>query len=143
MSFGKQIDELLYVSGQPTVEQFAQLPTMGFTRIIDLRPACEDHGFDEPKAAMAAAVQYLSLPIATAADLTHTAVSQLDQWLGESTTGKTLLHCASSNRVGALLALRAVWHQRLTAQDSLRMGRLAGLKSMESAVIDILERRGA
>ena len=134
MRFGTRLNDRLSTAGQPSEEQFVNLPLEGFQRVIDVRPVAEDHGFDEPAKASSAGLEYLVLPIATEADLTLDNVRTFDQWLAHPLQPKTLVHCASSNRVGALLALRAGWLQGSSAQAALDIGRAAGLKSLEPAV---------
>lgn len=141
MGFGTRFDDFLYTSGQPSPEQFRKLNGAGFRRIIDLRPAAEDHGFDEPASAAAAGLEYLSLPVAGEADLTLANVRKLDQWLADPAQPMTLLHCGSSNRVGALLALRAGWLQKVEAPAALDVGRAAGLTGLEAAVSKLLARK--
>ena len=139
MSAITEVEPNVFAAGQPTADQIARLAQMGFVRVIDLRPAAEDHGSDEPAILAAAGMEYLSLPIAAEADLASAAVNQLDQWLGDASIGKTLIHCASGNRVGALLALRAAWHQNFGTEQALQLGRVAGLKSLEPAVCRLLQ----
>lgn len=140
MAMGTQINETLYTAGQPTKEQFLTLASDGFQRVINLRPMAEDHGFDEPAAAAAAGLTYLTLPIASEADLTLANVRKLDQWLANRAQPKTLIHCGSSNRVGALLALRAGWLQQLAMPAALEVGHVAGLTGLEPAVRALLAR---
>ena len=143
MTFGTRMSESLYTAGQPSKEQLLKLPGEGFRRIIDLRPATEDRGFDEPASAAAAGLGYLSLPVASEADLTLVNVRRLDQWLADPAQPRTLIHCGSSNRVGALLALRAGWLQGAGAQAAIDIGRAAGLTSLEGAVRASLARGAA
>ena len=140
MAFGTRLSEALYTAGQPSKEQLVKLPEEGFKRIIDLRPATEDRGFDEPSITAAIGLEYLSLPIAKEADLTLANVRAFDQWLADPAQAMTLIHCGSSNRVGALLALRAGWLQGASAQAALDTGRAAGLTSLEPAVRSSLAR---
>ena len=143
MSFGTRFDDTTYTAGQPSREEFSQLQAQGFQRVIDLRPAVEDRGFDEPAAAAAAGLEYQSLPIAGETDLTPANVRTLDQWLADANQPKTLIHCGSSNRVGALLALRTGWLHGANAEAALRIGRAAGLTSLEAVVRKALERGAA
>ena len=140
MAFGTRIIDILYTGGQPSQQQVSQLPAEGFRRIFDLRPPTEDHGFDEPLVAARANLTYLSLPIASETDLTTANVRTLDQWLGDPAQPKVLVHCASSNRVGALLALRAHWLHGSGEEAALAIGRAAGLKGLEPAVRGLLAR---
>ena|ERR1700736_508887 len=140
MAYGHPLDETRYTSGQPSQGEFNRLPTLGFRRVIDLRPPSEDHGFDEAAAAKTAGLEYLSLPVADEADLTLANARQLDQWLADPAQPMTLIHCGSSNRVGALLALRAAWLHKASAEAAIDIGRTAGLKSLEPAVRRLLAR---
>jgi uncharacterized protein (TIGR01244 family) len=140
MAFGMRITDTLYAGGQPSQEQVLQLPSEGFRRIIDLRPPTEDHGFDEPLIAARANLTYLSLPIAGETDLTPANVRTLDQWLADPAQPKVLVHCGSSNRVGALLALRAHWLHGSGNEAAIDIGRAAGLKGLEPAVRSLLAR---
>jgi protein tyrosine phosphatase (PTP) superfamily phosphohydrolase (DUF442 family) len=134
MSYGFQAEKLLYTSGQPSQAEFEALAAAGFRRVIDLRPPSEDRGFDEAAEAGGQQLEYVCLPIAGEADLTLARVKQLDALLTEPAAPMTLLHCGSSNRVGALLALRAAWLNGATPDAALAIGRSAGLTGLETAV---------
>ncbi len=60
----------------------------------------------------------------------------LDEILG-NVRGPVLLHCASGNRVGALLALRARMHGA-SPEEALELGNEAGLSSLRSTVETLL-----
>jgi hypothetical protein len=49
------------------------------------------------------------------------------------------VHCASSNRVGAMAALRAAWIDGRPTEEALQIGRAWGLKSLEPTVRARLE----
>lgn len=134
MSFGNPVTESLFAGGQPTLAELRELPAAGFKRIIDLRPVAEERGFDEATSAVTAGLEYRHLPIASERDLTIANVRQFDTWLNDPARPKTLVHCGSGNRVGALFALRAAWLQGVSADAALAEGRSAGLKGLEGAV---------
>ncbi len=123
----------LYTGGQPTLRQLDSLSAQGVRTVIDLRPASEDHGFDEALALKERGLHYQRLPISGAKDLTAANASALKQLLQDS-DGGVLLHCASGNRVGALLALMAVQEEQLPPSQALALGRQAGLKSLTPTV---------
>jgi len=50
-----------------------------------------------------------------------------------------VVHCASSNRVGAMAALRAAWLQGQSADQAIETGKAWGLKSLEPEVRALLE----
>jgi len=133
------LGERLHVSGQPTVEDIARLHSAGISTVIDLRPDGETLDLDERTAVEAAGLRYLSLPIANGADLTPENVRRLDQLLRQTSNGNVLLHCASGNRAGALLALRSRWIEGKTPDESLALGKQAGLTGLGPAVQRLLD----
>ncbi|MFC5577936.1 hypothetical protein ACFPOA_07935 [Lysobacter niabensis] len=45
-----------------------------------------------------------------------------------------LVHCASGNRVGAIVALRAAWMEGRSTEDAIAIGKTWGLKGLEGEV---------
>jgi len=130
----------LYAGGQPDESQLQALAAQGVTTVIDLRGADEDRGYAEAARVQALGLRYVSLPIAGAADITPANARALQQVL-DASDGPVLLHCASGNRVGALLALQA--HARgLDEEAAIAEGRSAGLGSLEPTVRAQIEHEG-
>jgi len=123
-------------SGQPNQESIRELADAGYVAVIDLRAPDEDRGFDEKAVVEATGMSYITLPIAGAAGVTYENASLLDDILGNA-DGPVLLHCASSNRVGALLSLRARMHGA-SAEEALELGNEAGLSSLHDTVVTLL-----
>ncbi len=123
-----------HVSGQPSVEDIAKLKAAGITTVIDLRPDAETPDLDEKAVVEKSGLKYRSLPIASPADLTRDNVVKFDQLLKESQKEDVLVHCASGNRVGALMALRAAWVEGKSADEALAIGKAAGMTGMTDAV---------
>lgn len=126
----------LLTSAQPSQSQVDALRSLGYEHFISLRPAAEPGaGWEE---------EYLTdenfdrIPIAGPEDLTRENVEALDRVLAEAGDARTVLYCASSNRVGALMALRALWVEGVDPDSALALGREAGLTSLEPAVRDLL-----
>lgn len=132
------LNERLHVSGQPAAETIAKLPAAGISVVIDMRPDGETPSLDEKSAVESAGLTYHALPIASPADLTRENVVRFDQVLRESADKGVLVHCASGNRVGAMMALRARWIEGKSADEAMAIGKAAGLTSMEAAVADKL-----
>ena len=82
-------------------------------------------------------MDYIALPIAGVDDITPANAAALHALLKER-DGEVLLHCASGNRVGALLALAAVQVDGASPEAALTLGRAAGLKSLEPVVMERL-----
>ena len=108
----------------------------GFVAVIDLRGEEEDRGIDEVAAVEALGMRYVSLPVHGADDVTFENAEELDRLLGEF-DGPVLVHCASGNRVGALVALRASAAGASDA-EALAAGKAAGLTRLEPAVAERL-----
>jgi uncharacterized protein (TIGR01244 family) len=134
----RDIDQHLSVAGQPTPEELQRFAAEGGMHVIDLRAPAEDRGYDEAAAVDAAGMNYHNLPIVGAAGLTRENVSKLDNLLADTQGEKTLLHCASANRVGALMALRARWLQGASRSEALEIGRQHGLTSLQPRVEELL-----
>ena len=123
-----------YAAGQPTAEQLTNLQQAGIKHVINLRPRQEQGKLDESQLLSKTGIHYHHLPITNANDLNHSNVEQLHSLLAKIGKEKVLLHCASSNRVGALMALRANWLQGMDATQALELGKAYGLTTLETAV---------
>lgn len=118
-------------AGQPdaaTLEVFAK---NGYVAVIDLRTVDEDRGLDEQAVVEGLGMQYVTMPIGYEG-ITFENAEALDKLLAEFDE-PVLLHCGSSNRVGALLALQASLEGASDA-EALEIGRRAGLLSLEPTV---------
>lgn len=128
--------EGLLTSGQVTEEQYDALAEGGYRHFISLRPESEiGAGWEETYAQPGT---FNRIPITGAGDLTRENVEALDKLLDEAGGDPVVLYCASSNRVGALLALRAYWIDGLPAEEAAELGRAAGMTSMGAPVLEIL-----
>ena len=127
----------LYTGGQPSAAQLQQAATAGITTVIDLRQPTEDRGFDETATAASLGLHYVRIPVGGAAGLTPAKVQALQAALAQA-NGPVLLHCASGNRVGALLALMKA-QQGASTEQALQFGREAGMTSLEAQTRTLLE----
>lgn len=116
------------------------LADAGVQHVIDLTAPGEQPGFDEAAAVRAAGLGYDNLVINGPADLTRETAQAFDRLLGQADR-PVLVHCASSNRVGALAALRAAWIEGLPMEQAIAEGRRWGLASLEPAVRERLAQR--
>ncbi|MGH8118308.1 MAG: beta-lactamase hydrolase domain-containing protein [Rhodanobacteraceae bacterium] len=126
------------VGGQPTPDQLAAAARAGVRRVINLRGASEDAGYDEPGRATELGLEYHALPIAGPQDLTPEKARELDALLTAADRPMTLVHCASGARVGALMALRAGWLQGQSTDDAIAIGRCWGLAPKYEPVVSRL-----
>lgn len=128
----------LISAGQPSAQQLRDAAANGITTVIDLRRADEDRGYDEAALAEQLGLRYVHLPIAGPSDITEANARTLDRLLKQD-GGKTLLHCASANRAGALLSVIEARVNGVAVDDALKLGRDAGMTSLEPAARAALE----
>lgn len=129
----------IHAGGRIGADDLPALRAAGIVHVIDLTPDAETPGFDEANAVRAAGLAYDNLPIAGADDLGPASVAAFDQLLRD-VEGPALVHCASGNRVGALVALRAAWLQGADEDAAIAEGRRWGLRSLETEVRNRLAR---
>ncbi len=134
--FAAPSDKVL-TGGKTSAEALKSAQAQGVAKIVNLCPHSEDLGFDEPALAATLGLAYENIPVASGADLSRANAERLAQAL-ESAAGPVLVHCMSSNRVGALFALKAHWLDGKPIDDALAEGRAHGLKAMEAGVRQLL-----
>lgn len=130
----RPVDEIT-AAGQPDEAALKVFADSGYVAVIDLRTAGESRGLDEPAVVEGLGMDYVSLPIGRDGISFENAAS-LDELI-RSYEGPVLVHCASSNRVGALLALRA----SLDGADdeaAVAVGKEGGLTGLEGKVREVL-----
>ena len=123
-------------AGQPDKAALEVFAGNGYSTVIDLRGEQEDRGLDEAAVVEALGMEYITFPITGLEAISFESAGKLDQLIA-SADGPVLVHCGSSNRVGALLALR----RSLTGADdetSLAYGIEGGLTSLEGRVKEVL-----
>lgn len=133
-----------YAAGQPTRAHLAQLAREGVRTVINLRGTDEPVDYDEAAEAARLGLRYVTLPISGPADLDRERVRQFGGLLDEARReGGVLIHCASSNRVGAMVALDEAFNRGCALDDAIERGRAAGLKTLEPVVVALAGRAGA
>ncbi|MCK5575076.1 MAG: protein tyrosine phosphatase family protein [Sphingomonadales bacterium] len=125
-------DELI-TGGQPRAKDIEQLRQQGCTAVVNMRGAHERTGFDEKAYVESLGMTYHHIPVMGPGDVNDATVKALHKVLKKA-KGKTLIHCASGNRVGAAVALYGYKHQNMSMDDALSFGRRAGLGAMAPSV---------
>jgi len=133
------VDSRLHVSAQPSIEALTKLGSAGVRTVIDLRPDSETPDLDEKAVVESSGLIYRALPVAGKTGLTRENVSAFDGLLAEAKDGKVLLHCASGNRVGAMMALRARWLLGKSADEAMAIGKAAGMTGLAADVKSLFE----
>jgi protein tyrosine phosphatase (PTP) superfamily phosphohydrolase (DUF442 family) len=133
-------EEGLLFGGQPTAEQLASVGAAGY-RVVDLRAATEDRGYDEPAEAARRGISYTAIPVdgeALRRDETYEAFFAALE--GER---PILAHCASGNRVGGLYYAYLVSRRGMARDQALELAKASGLRSeaLVAAVDQWLDRR--
>jgi protein tyrosine phosphatase (PTP) superfamily phosphohydrolase (DUF442 family) len=123
----------LMTGGQPATGAWRDLRAAGVTRVVSLLPASELGGRDEAAEVRASGMDYVEIDVASTNDLTAGKAQLLWQAL-QGAKGTVLVHCASGNRAGALLALAARQEGGMAPEASLAFGKAAGLTRLEPAV---------
>lgn len=126
----------LRAAGQPDAEDLRIFREAGYVAVIDIRGPDENRGMDEKAVAEQLGLEYVTLPIVGSSAINFENADRLDELL-EQYQAPVLVHCGSSNRVGALLALRKSLNGA-SSGEALEYGRSAGLKSLEPVVEDRL-----
>lgn len=117
-------------AGQPRADQLRALAAAGYRAVLDLRTAGEPRGYDEAAVARDAGLRYESVPVTTPADGDFDAVRS---FLSDESNVPVLVHCASANRVGALLLPYLVLDLGHPLEDALPAAQRIGLRSPELA----------
>lgn len=123
----------LYTGGLPDERALREFAGLGVTTVIDLRRDEERAANGTQLPATTLRMRYIALPIADANDLTSDNAKRLKQAIDES-EGRVLLHCASGNRVGALLALMVYHEERASPEQAIAFGVDAGLGGLSPEV---------
>jgi len=131
-------------AGQPRASDWQALADAGVRTIVDLRPEAEPHGHDEPAAVRAAGMSYVTLPV-TQFTLGDAQFDALRELLRDPARRPIVVHCASSNRVGALLLPYFALDEGRPLEQALELAVDAGLRSQDlaSMAVDYVRRHAA
>ncbi|RMA78835.1 fused DSP-PTPase phosphatase/NAD kinase-like protein [Umboniibacter marinipuniceus] len=132
-----QVETGVFAGGQPTVSEIEYLAQQGVLHVINLRPI-EEQPFAEQAVVEGAGMRYYSIPVASAADLTVDNALQLAALLDEFGHEGVAVHCASGNRVGALVAIAAA-EMGASEDDAIEKGKEWGLTRLETKAREVIE----
>ncbi len=123
----------LTTGGQPSKNDLTIMAKDGIKVIVNLRTKGEFRKFNEKQLVESLGMKYVNIPIGDGKDFNMKNVMLLDEALA-GLKSPAVVHCASSNRVGGLLALRENLIKNSSAQDAILFGRKAGMRSTEKTV---------
>ncbi|NWL15528.1 hypothetical protein FHG08_07315 [Pseudoalteromonas sp. Scap03] len=129
-------NNLIFSAAQPTKEQFKQLSQAKVKHVINLR-AADEQDWDEGALVNSLGMSYHLIEIAGAKDVNTDNAKQLANLLEQLKGESVVVHCASSNRVGALMAISA--HQQGTdIKYAIEIGKQWGMASLEPVVRKVM-----
>jgi len=128
----------LFTAGQPAADDWTAIAARGVGIVIGLRAPGELKDRDEAAEVRAAGMRYIAIPVAGAGGIDDANANTLRAAL-DAADGPVLVHCASGNRVGGLLALMQARSGAMTTEQALEFGRSAGMTSTEARVRELLD----
>ena len=131
ISHQNELPDGTITGGEPQPDVFDALKAAGFTSLISLRgvgESAQDRDLFESQG-----FQFQHLPVSGAADLMGDFVNRFERALNNA-QGKTVVFCATGNRVGAAYALHACQARSMTIEEAVALGKNAGLTRLEPFV---------
>ena len=132
-------ENLVFSAAQPTANQLTLLSKSNIKHVINLR-APDELSWDEGELVESLGITYHALPIHGVEDITFEKAQILTRLLSSLKGEPVLVHCASGNRVGALISLSA-YQQGENLEAAIVKGKRWGLKSLEFVVRDVLNKK--
>ena len=134
----RHIEATLFSGGQPSQTDLAKLRDAGIETIINLRPSSELN-WDEKAVVTELGMVYVSIPIAGAKDISAKSAKQLWTAIEQNSLKPVLVHCASGNRVGALVAVAKSQLHDIDKEAAIAEGKQWGLTSLEDTVRSVIQ----
>lgn len=134
-----QPEERIFTGGQPSKDQFKLLADAGVNHIVNLRPD-EEMSWDERAFVENLEMSYHSIPIAGAQGVTFENAERLQLVLENIGAQSVMVHCASGNRIGALVALHA-GKNKGDIDAAIEEGKTWGLTRLEPHVRSLLREK--
>jgi len=126
-------------AGQPSDQALADIQKAGFKTIINLRTEQEGSLEEKPKVE-ALGLEYHNIPIGSDG-ISMEQVALFEKIFGDSANRPVFVHCASSNRVGAMWFIHQVLGEGKDEASALEEARRAGLKpNLEGGAKEFVEK---
>lgn len=129
--------EGVLTAGQLSEEQMVDLAGLGYESFVSLREADEGGSGWEEAFAAEKGIHFVRLPIAGADGIDEAHARKLDELMAAEAR-PMVLYCGSSNRVGALLALRAFHVEGQGPAECLELGKSTGVTGLEGMLAEKL-----
>ncbi len=124
----------IIAGGCPSDRDLGRLQQAGFQTVLDLRESREWNGDDFGARVRALGLSFLHLPISGLDQVDAKQTRRFWDYWQDAGQQPMLVHCASGNRVGAMLALAAHRHGNDDPHAALARGLNAGLKAGEPTI---------
>jgi uncharacterized protein (TIGR01244 family) len=118
----------IYLASQPSPDDLKIAREAGVKTVVNLRKK-EEVEWDEKAVVTGLGLEYDNVPFGSAAELTDDVFNETRRILGDSSKKPLLLHCASSNRVGAVWLAFRVLDEGVPYEKALEEAKAAGLKT--------------
>ena len=122
-----------FSGGQPNQAQLKTLSEAGIKHIINLRMP-EEQNWDERQRVQSLGMQYHTIPIAGADNITAENATALANLLAAIDDEPVLIHCASGNRVGALIAVDKAINKAQPIEQAIITGKDWGMTRLEPVI---------
>jgi len=125
----KKVSKLkhLYFSDQPDAIALKQAKENGVVAVINLRGP-KEIDWDEQAVTEGLGMKYYNIPlITTSASFDPKVIAQIEAAVAAQGHQPVLLHCSSSNRAGAWLAIHLVDKHQMDKEQALTIARRAGI----------------
>jgi uncharacterized protein (TIGR01244 family) len=134
----------LATAGQPSAAAWPRLANAGYRTVVDLRAPEEPRGHDEGASVRAAGLDYVAIPVSQPT-LGDSEFDSFREIVRAPERRPIFVHCATSNRVGALLLPYFALDQGMPLADATRLAHAAGLRNpdLQSIAVDYARRHGA
>lgn len=128
--------------GQPTAAEIAALGAAGVKTVLDLRMPHEGRGFDEAHVVEQAGMRYVNVPVQGM--VSDEAFATVRRELQQSAQTPLLYHCASANRVGALMIPYLMLDLKQDQATALKAAQQVGLRDgmLAQLALDYVKRQG-
>lgn len=123
----RQIAPNLFIAGQPTEEELADIPSTGFRTVINLRTADEEGVVaNEERLVETAGLNYAAIPI-TPQTINDVAVHRFIQAVDSEDAPPVVAHCGSGGRAGIMMLLHLAIDYGWSVEQTLSEGEKLGI----------------
>jgi protein tyrosine phosphatase (PTP) superfamily phosphohydrolase (DUF442 family) len=133
-----QQEDSAFSGGQPSKIDFSIMKDGGIQHVVNLRPSAESD-WNESEVVAALGMSYHQIEVAGPDDINVANAQQLGALIKGFGNEPYFVHCASGNRVGALIAINEALANGKDAEQSIEIGKQWGLTKLESKVRAVLQ----